>query len=466
MSARRPVIGGIGRALSVERGRPAGAVGDLGGRAVVAQGCSSSRSPRYRPGARTTACWRRPGSCRSATCSPSTCGEAYTFGLSEALVLAFLAGTLVPWRRTERQPADAVTFAGSRSRRHRRVVRGPVRARTRIPGSLAPVHRQLAAVPRVRLSDRAAGCAALGRRPRVPAARAALARGDGRVLRHALALPRAAVALAPRDRRRRARRRPARRSSPGCVCSAPPGRPAPPVRDADDHRAVDRRHPQHQPERFLFRDDVARALGLAWQARGALRALWIAAAAIITSAAFVTKSRAGIIAWGAMAGAMLARRLIRRLANGRARRRGRRRRDHGVDLYVNPFDSSARTPPVDQVPRHAGQGAVRMIEANPVFGVGIRQFRLRFPEYRPPEAKEIDYLEDDPHNHLLGGRYRARPRRPRGIRLVRRRRDVAGGAGVARASAGRRGDRPLFRRRGISHHRCCRTSRSEFRWRR
>jgi O-antigen ligase len=48
------------------------------------------------------------------------------------------------------------------------------------------------------------------------------------------------------------------------------------------------------------------------------------------------------------------------------------------------------------------RGSVAMIQAHPTFGVGIKQFRLRYPEFRPRDAKNPSYIEDDPHNHFLG----------------------------------------------------------------
>jgi hypothetical protein len=141
------------------------------------------------------------------------------------------------------------------------------------------------------------------------------------------------------------------------------------------------------------------AFGLAWQARRVRRALWIAAAVAIAPAAIITKSRAAIVALISMGGAMATRRVIR---GWRAAVIVAAVVVLGLVIaiqFVNPFDLirsdtsaalQARTPLV--------QGAVRMIAANPAFGVGVGQFRLRFPEYGPSEAMYTVH----PHNHLLG----------------------------------------------------------------
>jgi hypothetical protein len=72
-------------------------------------------------------------------------------------------------------------------------------------------------------------------------------------------------------------------------------------------------------------------------------------------------------------------------------------------LFVNPFGILRADPQSSLHMRDLlVRGAGGMIHANPLFGVGIRQFRLRYPEFRPPEAKALAYTEDDPHNHLLG----------------------------------------------------------------
>lgn len=145
------------------------------------------------------------------------------------------------------------------------------------------------------------------------------------------------------------------------------------------------------------------AFGLAWQARRVRRVLWAAAAAVIAPAAIITRSRAAIVALTVMAGAMAMHRIIRAwrtaLMVGAA-----------VVLglviaiqFVNPFDLIRSDTAVTVRPRVLlAQGAVRMIAANPAFGVGVRQFRLRFADYRPPEAQKIDFALDHPHNHLLG----------------------------------------------------------------
>ena len=160
--------------------------------------------------------------------------------------------------------------------------------------------------------------------------------------------------------------------------------------------------PSINPSGSYFAMTSLVALGLAWGARsGVVRGVWLVAAALISPAVWITKSRAGIIAWTAMLAAMLVRRVFSRryvvpavitvaLATG------------AFILFVNPFGILRADPDGATVHARAllARGSLRMIADNPMFGVGIRQFRLRFGEYSPPEAK--GYVEDDPHNHLLG----------------------------------------------------------------
>jgi O-antigen ligase len=142
------------------------------------------------------------------------------------------------------------------------------------------------------------------------------------------------------------------------------------------------------------------AFGLAWQARRVRRALWIAAAAVIAPAAIITKSVAAIVALTSMGGAMATRRIIH---GWRAASIVAAVVVLGLVMaiqFVNPFDLVNRAESL----RARGplvQGAVRMTAANPAFGVGVGQFRLRFPDYAAPEAKNISWAVH-PHNHLLG----------------------------------------------------------------
>ena len=148
------------------------------------------------------------------------------------------------------------------------------------------------------------------------------------------------------------------------------------------------------------------AIGLA-AASPIRRSIGYVVIAVLTGlAGWLTKSRAAIVALvttATAAGAWLATRRLS-LRNPRAVFAGALGLALAVGILtatLNPFGILA--PGGDQSLRERAlllQGSTAMVQDNPWFGVGIRQFKVRYPEYGPPGSSP--HIEDDPHNHVLG----------------------------------------------------------------
>jgi O-antigen ligase len=330
--------------------------------------------------------------------------ESY-FGLSEALVLAFLAGALAPWRRYTRQyPADGVRFAGltlaivfvASIAVQFTIERG---YQDHWPSFIAGSLRYLAIDYLTAQPDIRPWVVGLGFLP--PAllwiegiamflVTRALCRAIPELWRRLLAV--AVVAATGTAVFSWAQLLSFARQSGMNPIAA--------LQESSDRWTG--AFPSINSTGSYFAMMALMALGLAWQARRVRRALWIAAAAVIAPAAMMTKSRAAIVALTSMGGAMATRRIIR---GWRAAVVVAAVAVLGLVIaiqFVNPLDL-IRSDTTESI-RARGplvQGAARMIAANPAFGVGVGQFRLRFPDYAPVEAKNITYAVH-PHNHLLG----------------------------------------------------------------
>jgi hypothetical protein len=154
---------------------------------------------------------------------------------------------------------------------------------------------------------------------------------------------------------------------------------------------------------FTMTAILAVGLGLSSTLRRAIG--WIAAAAVLATAAWMTKSMAAILTLMAALMALAAWFLVKRWRRPDAVAAivviGAALSAVGLAVWANPAGIiRADAPNSLQFRTLLARGAVDMVREHPLFGVGIRQFRLRYPEFRPPELP--DYIEDDPHNHLLG----------------------------------------------------------------